>query len=833
MIKNIHKCAKFGKFTDFQQEKDFVYSLPNQNCNIILGANGSGKTTLSNILSLFSNNLFISEDEKKEIFNDIKIDDTAYVEINTQDGILKYPANRAHDKNIFVFNQNFVSSHVFDGTKGNLKKFSKTGNANIKNDDIVKITEKINALERESDELKKENISLQENIKNITNKYSGKFGKNLTDANKRLNAPKLEQIYVAPTKTCEELENDINSLKMKYELSKRQADMIGDCEELAKLDFKITDIDIPSIKLLLEKTIQQISKQALQNRISEIKNVLVDESDKNKVESWFRFGKSILKQVKNNCKTICCPICNNNISDSIESILQDFDKYFDMEYEHFIEELKAVKTKVENFINDIKTNKNNFIILSKQKQKYTHIQIEQSMPNIDFEEIENFFTELAASIDAKLSNVYVPVSFIPKYKFDSVCYENYIDNLDKIKSALLSSLQSQKLNTNAIEKEMRAIYNDLILVEFDQSIKDGGIKKFSKNMKKLNEISKADDNDDKTLSFYKKSLTEKLKQIKSESKGIGKFLGLMGIEHFSVDINEDAPDENIVISYIPAMVTKNKLKNTLSEGEKTALAFSYFLSKYENEIKASNKAAEAIVIIDDPISSLDENRLYSTAYLIEETFKDIKQLIVLSHNFLFLKFFNSFYAGKANCLFLDNNKLIELPPELKNFETPYFYMLKSIIEYAEGVNNDYISAKRYLPNYIRRVLETFLSFKFAIIADNGRPNNSPGLNAFGDKIAELDGLDEETKQDLKYKLAYIVKVTDPHSHGNPQQISENFHISEQDLKKIATTALHIMKTIDGFNMANVQAMLITTEKTETVRKPQQMAKGTGFNPLDF
>ena len=39
---------------------------------------------------------------------------------------------------------------------------------------------------------------------------------------------------------------------------------------------------------------------------------------------------------------------------------------------------------------------------------------------IYFEEIENFFTELAASIDTKLSNVYVPVSFIPKYKFDSV-----------------------------------------------------------------------------------------------------------------------------------------------------------------------------------------------------------------------------------------------------------------------------------------------------------------------------------------------------------------------------------------------------------------------------
>ncbi|TOB56650.1 AAA family ATPase, partial [Vibrio parahaemolyticus] len=50
-----------------------------------------------------------------------------------------------------------------------------------------------------------------------------------------------------------------------------------------------------------------------------------------------------------------------------------------------------------------------------------------------------------------------------------------------------------------------------------------------------------------------------------------------------------------------------KLANNLSEGEKTAIAFVYFVTKlkeHDNDIK------ETIVVVDDPVSSFDSNHLF-------------------------------------------------------------------------------------------------------------------------------------------------------------------------------------------------------------------------------
>ena len=82
MISKISKLDKIGKFSTINQEKVFQYGGKGQNCNIIFGFNGSGKTILSNSISFFADNSFISEDEKKEIFNDIKNKDDSFVELD-------------------------------------------------------------------------------------------------------------------------------------------------------------------------------------------------------------------------------------------------------------------------------------------------------------------------------------------------------------------------------------------------------------------------------------------------------------------------------------------------------------------------------------------------------------------------------------------------------------------------------------------------------------------------------------------------------------------------------------------------------------------------------
>lgn len=73
-------------------------------------------------------------------------------------------------------------------------------------------------------------------------------------------------------------------------------------------------------------------------------------------------------------------------------------------------------------------------------------------------------------------------------------------------------------------------------------------------------------------------------------------------------------------------------KNTLSEGDKSALAFAFFITALEKSTDLDKK----IVIFDDPLSSLDENRREATARVLMDLSPKLKQLCVFTHKKDFL-----------------------------------------------------------------------------------------------------------------------------------------------------------------------------------------------------
>ncbi len=397
-------------------------------------------------------------------------------------------------------------------------------------------------------------------------------------------------------------------------------------------------------------------------------------------------------------------------------------------------------------------------------KKYNFTQIKT-----DLEELKTFF-------ESKNDNIQKTYSKPSDIKQHIENLNTFIANSETLKKSIISTLDSKKLDTNKIEDSIRKAYKNIIILEFNQTDDNGTLNSYKNNNDRISKIEEIE------LPALRNKLSEELKKVKAESKSISKYLIKMGITHFDIDINEAEKDENIIIKYKNSTNEKSKLENSLSDGEKTALAFAYFLSKFENEVNTLDKIKNSVVVIDDPISSLDQNRLYNTAHLIYTNFKNIKQLIILSHNFLFLKYFNSLTKDSA-CFFLNQSKITELPEELRNFETPYFYMLKTLLDFNSG-NIDYNKVNRYLPNYIRRILETFLSFKFSRIVDRARGYRTPGLKEFDENIEQTD-LNNEIKKDIREKLAKINSICDSHSHGNAHHTEENFYISEDELNALA------------------------------------------------
>ncbi len=795
MISKISKLDKIAKFSSITQEKVFQYGGKGQNCNIVFGFNGSGKTTLSNAISFFADNSFISEDEKKEIYDDIKNGNDSIVELSTQgNSTIKYPANSAHSKNIYIFNSNFVATHVFNGTKGKLKKFSNIG-GEIKNKEIDNINQQIEVLDEEKKKLENENTKLGEKHEEITKTRSKSFGKTLTDKNKRLLTQDLTNVQL-PTETIENLEVKLATFSADYELSKKQTELNADLEELRQLNFSSLDFDFPKLDELLAKNIQQLSKEVLEKKIKEVQNLFSDDQHKQSVEKWFRFGKDVLENTNGNDKKHC-PICNTDISERMSLILKDYQGYFDESYENFINDLKLKSDDISTNTVTLEQHELNASKLEKLQIKYAKLLGELSFEKFDFKDIKADLVELKESFVSKNGNVQDNFSKPKNIENNITALNLALTAFQELKNNVLKLLESKKLNTHTIEGQIRQTYNEIILLEFNQTDKLGAIEKHKVNKNRIEAII---DSKEAGLPFWKNKLLEELRKLKAESKSISRYLNKMGIDHFDIDINEEKQDENIIIKYKNSTNEKNKLKNCLSDGEKTALAFAYFLSKFENEINTPEKVKDSVVVIDDPISSLDDNRLYSTAHLIWRNFEEAKQLIVLSHNFLFLKFFNSFYCGKANCLFLDSEKITDLPDELKNFETPYFYMLKTIIDFLDQNNQNvnYNEAKRYLPNFIRRVLETFLSFKFSRTVNKSGGHRSPGLNEFDENIDNTD-MDDKIKKELKDKIAEINRIADAHSHGNAHHTQENFYISETDLKTLSQSAISVIETMDNLH----------------------------------
>lgn len=73
-------------------------------------------------------------------------------------------------------------------------------------------------------------------------------------------------------------------------------------------------------------------------------------------------------------------------------------------------------------------------------------------------------------------------------------------------------------------------------------------------------------------------------------------------------------------------------RNTLSAGDRNALALAFFFASLERDPRRTEK----IVVIDDPISSLDEHRSLVTIQEMRRLMDTVEQVIVLSHSKGFL-----------------------------------------------------------------------------------------------------------------------------------------------------------------------------------------------------
>jgi wobble nucleotide-excising tRNase len=101
----------------------------------------------------------------------------------------------------------------------------------------------------------------------------------------------------------------------------------------------------------------------------------------------------------------------------------------------------------------------------------------------------------------------------------------------------------------------------------------------------------------------------------------------------------DACTYNVIINETPVAIAGGEprdgepsFRNTLSSGDRNTLALAFFFASLDQDPDLGNK----IVVIDDPISSLDDHRSLTTVQEIRRLSERAGQVVLLSHNKRFL-----------------------------------------------------------------------------------------------------------------------------------------------------------------------------------------------------
>lgn len=170
-----------------------------------------------------------------------------------------------------------------------------------------------------------------------------------------------------------------------------------------------------------------------------------------------------------------------------------------------------------------------------------------------------------------------------------------------------------------------------------------------------------------------------------------------------------------------------RLSGSPSEGEKTAIALCYFISMLQSD---GRKLEDTILVIDDPISSLDSKALNYACTLVKSSVEQSAQVFILTHNLPCMNEFKKHWIRRAkpadplkqptarffflsvsiprNCK-TRKSTLSEMSRLLREYDFEYHFLFKHVVDFeSQGIDYEY---SYMMPHLLRRVLEVFLTFK--------------------------------------------------------------------------------------------------------------------------
>lgn len=630
-----------------------------------------------------------------------------------KDSLIEWDENDTQSK--LIYNQNFVRNNFNSETKlrgiytlgeeseETLKKIE------VLRNEISKLIEDKNLI-FEKNKLKKKELEKHKNDNKelFWNKYKKEYCDKMPELYKS-GTSKKENFFDKCLSVIEE-KSDISfeELLKEYQILYNKNDIVQE-QKLINL------IDINKLKEI-------ITNEILVTVIEENKDItlskLIEELNNG---TWVQDGLKFLKLSVNRC-----PFCQQDVGvEFLNRINLLYDEKYQkqktifneirMDFEVFCNQLSILLKENSIIFNDSKIiiDINEYIELIKKEleQKAINLKLICEIPlNLSiFEELNKIITEE----NKKINSMNLKLKNIQKSKGDLIekawCF---------IQKESLQDVKKYKEVLNELTSEIKQ--NDIFLDEL---------------IKKINEKQEEIEVLENSIS----GITRTINQIND-------LLKKFNFNNFRLKENDDKMTYSIV------RPTGEDATPTLSEGEFSLISFLYFYNLVFGSRKKRGLEDEHVLIIDDPVTSMDNNVLFIISTLIrnlislcEDGRRKIAQIFVLSHNVYFFKEVSYMYGKRGN----EQTKkkyTFFVVEKINNISHVKNHGYNNPIKNSYEILWDCIRKKDFNDesnlNNMRRILEQYFH-----TVGNGSPNNYNG------KFLEL--FNDEDRLIVKSLLSFI------------------------------------------------------------------------------
>lgn len=582
--------------------------------SVIFAENGQGKTTLSEIFRS------LSTGESDHILNRKRLQssdvDAPHVTLDASGTLVIFDGENWSETipNISIFDDIFVDENVCSGIE--------IDSAHRKNMHEIIVGKQGKDLFIDS-ENKKDNVKKQ---KEIANKKESAISETIRGPFKVTEFCNLEE--------SEDIEKDIKAAEQKLAATK-SSDEIKKHKKFESI--KLPDFDMIEIEKILKESIDDIESNALENIKKHVKILGTDG------EKWLSDGMPLIDKASTDTEYEVCPFCEQKI-DGLK-IIGHYRIYFGDAY-------KNLKNRINEFGINTKDSHSDIVIeeFDKRIREINNIYAfwkryaEIESVEINVNELKTAWRSARESVlcvlRQKAASPLDPRELSQEIQDHVEKFKSYRDNVSNLSNILssnnltidevkksVSSSSVEDLERKLIELKARKSRFDPEVIrkcnEYKKSLVDlGDARTARKTALKL-----LDKYRDEIFPSYKDTINEYLSRFATGYK-IGSIDPINVSSGPSVNYAVLIDDKSVPVTN----ATGPSFKTLLSAGDRSTLAFAFFLASLDNGDGIEDK----IVILDDPITSLDEHRLNRTIEMIRSLVKRAGQVIVLSHSRSFL-----------------------------------------------------------------------------------------------------------------------------------------------------------------------------------------------------